>query len=70
MEIVRAHTSVDDGHDNENECDDREESQRSSSKEIFLKSPRLVHPDKFEEEVRHRAEIKELKSQLVQDMVW
>lgn len=60
VEIVRAHASVDDSHDNENECDDREEGQRSSSKKILLESARLVHPDKLEEEIRHRAKIKEL----------
>lgn len=63
VEVVRAHASIDDGQNNENERDDGEEGQRPSGGKIFLEPARLVHPDKLEQEIRHRSKIEELKSQ-------
>lgn len=48
VEVGRAQASVDDGHHDQDEGDDGEESKRSPSRKVFPEEIRLVHSNELE----------------------
>lgn len=61
VEVVCAHASVDNRHQNKDNSDDGEECQRSPRGEVITELGRLVHPHQLEKEVCQPAEVEKLR---------
>lgn len=60
VEIVHAHARINDGHDDQNEGDDREEGQRPPGRQVLLVCLWSVHANELEQEIGHCSEVKQL----------
>lgn len=64
MKITYAHAGVDNGHNNQNQCDHSGKGKRSPDGKVFSVFRRLVHPDELEEEVCRCTKIEKLEGKV------